>query len=218
MEGDSTDSRPIRSCQPDLRSSSSGDQLPPWVAATSTMGLGPLNPSPPSEEQRRGRDMEATVQRVGCKDRSGARWRVRLLPWSTGAGTGRDLRTAFQLTAQARRASVWVSPAGGSWAAGAPGGPRGLWPQGALLAPLHPHPHPRLRASGLLERCLGRGARDQSAPGSPRPHSRRGCPPGRGPHCPTNTKGRRQRTQQGVPHLATLLSVWFTLFFSNFPL
>lgn len=72
-----------------------------------------------------------------------------------------------QLMARALQASVRVLPPAGSWVPGAPEGPRGLWPQEALLPPLRPHPHHHLQALGLLERHLSRGGRHQTGGGRP---------------------------------------------------
>lgn len=101
---------------------------------------------------------------------------------------------AAQQTTRALQASVWVPPAAGSWAPGAPEGPQGSWPQGALLPPLHPHPHPHLRASGLLESCLGRGETCQPR-GARRPDSRRGLPSG--PERPSRLSPIRRPREQG---------------------
>ena len=166
-----------------------------WLSAHT--GLRPLEASPPLRSSiRPARERGGTRKVEGPREHNPGSTTPGL-PSQTERGCCRP--RAAQQTAWASQASVWVPPAAGSWAPGAPEGPQGPWPQGALLHPLHPHPHPRLRASGLLERCLGRGVRDLSAQKSLKarqqvgaaPLGPRGRPPSR-PHLPT------QRTGQGV--------------------
>lgn len=69
---------------------------------------------------------------------------------------------------------MWVPPAAGSWAPRAPEWPWGPRPQEGLLPPLHPRPHPRPGASGLLERCLGREQESDQLQGMSRPDGTKG--------------------------------------------